>query len=1648
MKITGFKRLLLLGVFFLIATNIQAQTITETDGNFNLYSNGIVSCTSASDGDTGLLDGVTYTRRTKAQIQADNSLASTSCTSGITDMSFMFNGASTFNEDVSSWDVSNVTTMFLLFTGASSFNGDVSEWDVSNVTNMGNVFQQASSFTGDVSSWDVSSATNMYQMFFLATNFNQDLSSWCVSNLGSEPSDFSTNSSLSEANKPVWGTCPVPQFVFLSNGVTIDCTAATVGATETLGGVAYTKRTAAEITTANAATSCTSGITDMNSMFKDSTSFDGDIGSWDVSSVTDMGYMFAGSYSDHSVFNQDISSWDVSSVTDMEYMFSYAELFNQSLSAWDVSSVLDMRYMFSFASVFNQDIGSWDVGNATDMQYMFRDASVFNQDISSWDVGNVTRMRSMFLNASVFNQDLSTWCVYLIGSAPASFGNLGTNPTWGTCTNPDFSLVYSNSTVRCTNADVGDGGTLNGVTYIKRTKDEITEANAATTCTSGITEMKSLFKDATTFNGDISTWDTESVTRLDSMFYGAAAFNQDITKWNVEEVYYFSHMFSGASSFNQAIGNWDIFPSEISSMFSEASAFNQDLNWGVGNVTDMSNVFYGASAFNGDITSWNVSNGTKMDSMFYGATAFNQDISSWNVSSATDMTDMFKNASVFNQNIGSWDVKAVAAMGNMFLSATAFNQDLSGWCVPLITESPANFKTNSFIEPFWSCVNPQIYFATVDSATVQCPAATSGDFGILDGTVYTKRAKGEITEANAATTCTSGITEMKNLFKDATTFNGDISTWDVSSVTKMDSMFYFASAFNKDLNAWDVSNVTSMSYLFYKTSIFNGDISSWDVSSVTNMSNMFYQALAFNSDLSDWDVSNVTDMSYLFLDTDIFNADLSEWDVSNVTTMTNMFNQAGVFNADVSSWDVSEVEDMSGMFQSASVFNQDISTWDVDSVTTMKSMFSGASAFNQDISTWDVDSVTTMSSMFSRASAFNQNISSWNVDKVTSMSSMFSNASVFNQNISSWNVDKVTTMNSMFSNASSFNQDISSWDVSNVTSMGSMFYNASAFNQDISTWNVSNVTSMGSMFSFASVFNQDLNNWDVSNVTYIDELFLGATAFNGDVSSWDVSSVTEMNGVFSETDFFNGDISQWDVSNVTEMEYTFYEATAFNQNLSSWCVSEISSEASDFSDSSPLSAPNKPVWGACPRTDISGDAGWRLLSFPFTNATVSDLSDDTAVQGITGGSNVGSAANFYLYDDTGIFEEPTDVSTAFGDGKGFALYFYDNASSESSTLPVMLEMSGVEPSEDVDVSLNPVASGYTLVGNPFAFNFSADATNLAVSGADFIQNNISFWNDGLGSYSVQDRTTPYIIKPWQGFWVQLGATGGATTLTFNTAGKTTTTATGSFFSKEVAANRGDINFTMSSDSSYDEAIRLSFRDNATTDYDADDAGKLMPLLNQYAVMGFQSNDLFKAVESLPWDLQETVTIAMDTKLVGVSGGFMLNWKGFESIPGDWELTFHDYQTQTNVDMREDSLYQFDATAPVAKVNVMSILTGPLATPLKAKSTGNRFAITVSPNKTSVGIESVEEIQSYSLAQNYPNPFNPSTTINYTMKNAGQATISIYNVMGQKVAELVNEVKSQGSYNVTWNASGTASGVYYYKLEAGGKSITQKMTLIK
>ncbi len=99
---------------------------------------------------------------------------------------------------------------------------------------------------------------------------------------------------------------------------------------------------------------------------------------------------------------------------------------------------------------------------------------------------------------------------------------------------------------------------------------------------------------------------------------------------------------------------------------------------------------------------------------------------------------------------------------------------------------------------------------------------------------------------------TSDITDMSELFRDNTTFNGDVSKWDTSSVTDMSRIFYGATAFNRPLNNWDVSSVTTMFQAFARATTFNQPLNNWDVSNVVSMSNMFYGATLFNQDLTAW----------------------------------------------------------------------------------------------------------------------------------------------------------------------------------------------------------------------------------------------------------------------------------------------------------------------------------------------------------------------------------------------------------------------------------------------------------------------------------------------------------------------------------------------------------------------------------------------------------------------------------------------------------------------------------------------------------------------------------------------------------------------------------------------------------------------------
>lgn len=96
----------------------------------------------------------------------------------------------------------------------------------------------------------------------------------------------------------------------------------------------------------------------------------------------------------------------------------------------------------------------------------------------------------------------------------------------------------------------------------------------------------------------------------------------------------------------------------------------------------------------------------------------------------------------------------------------------------------------------------------------------------------------------------------------------------------------------------------------------------------------------------------------------------------------------------------------------------------------------------------------------------------------------------------------------------------------------------------------------------------------------------------------------------------------------------------------------------------------------------------------------------------------------------------------------------------------------------------------------------------------------------------------------------------------------------------------------------------------------------------------------------------------------------------------------------------------------------------------------------------VNVEDEFNLNSYKLEQNYPNPFNPSTQINYNVGERGLVNLKVYNILGIKVATLVNGYKPAGSHRVTFNAKNLSSGVYIYNLSVNNFIQTRKMILEK
>ena len=417
-------------------------------GQFSRNANGVtIECPLANVGDTGVVDGFTYTAVDRSSLitKIAAGQASECCTSLVTDMNSLFFGNAT-NPDIRSWDTSSVTSTAIMFMNATNFNQDLSKWNIGKVQSTMGMFQGATNFnngeapgasSNSLNSWDTSVAIELRMMFKDATSFNQDIGNWDTSKNRTTEEMFK---GASRFNRQI-GNWNVSSVVNMS-GMFRDATAFNNGGSNSIN------------------TWDVSKVTLIREMFYDAAGFNQPLNNWDVSSVTNMIKMFGRTNkSGSNTFNQPLNNWDVSSVTNMGGMFgtygggsgdTNKVAFNQDIGDWDVSNVTDMGAMFKRAAQFNQDLSEWDVSSVTNFNLMFDRAYAYNNtgvSLSCWDTSSATRMDYMFYMAA-FSQDLSAWCVALIGSLQTGFDNGGgTNPTWGAaCSGNSVVISFSDET--------------------------------------------------------------------------------------------------------------------------------------------------------------------------------------------------------------------------------------------------------------------------------------------------------------------------------------------------------------------------------------------------------------------------------------------------------------------------------------------------------------------------------------------------------------------------------------------------------------------------------------------------------------------------------------------------------------------------------------------------------------------------------------------------------------------------------------------------------------------------------------------------------------------------------------------------------------------------------------------------------------------------------------------------------------------------------------------------------------------------------------------------------------------------------------------------------------------------------------------------
>ncbi len=884
--------------------------------------------------------------------------------SGVANMVYMFNGATSFNGDISRWNTSAVTDMRGMFRRATSFNGDISGWNTASVTSMRGVFYGAVAFNQDIGNWNTASVTVMWNMFRGASTFNQDIGNWNTASVGDMDYMFSGATSFNQ-DISEWNTATV-RF--------------------------------------------------MESMFNGATSFNQNISRWNVEKVTHMDGMFSGATS----FDQDISRWNVEAVTEMGSMFSGVTLsianYDALLTGWNRQNLqTGVRF------------GGGDSEYSSDAAHTAREnmkATTANGG-DNWTITDGGRVgvappngtyAPVFTSGTTVDVAEGTTAVTTVTATDA--GQTVTFTLTGEADEALFSITPAGELTFNTAPDYENPGSVSGSNVYTVT---VTATDDGTPAMFAMQALTITVTDVDEGGGGTNSHAPVFTSgAIDTVAYAenatTAVTTVTATDENVEQTVTFT-LSGGADA-----GQFSITPAGGVLTFNTPPDFEMPMDVGTNTnsiyevtitatdngtpemtamqalaiiVTDVENEH--APVFTSEMTV-DVAEGTTAVTTVSATdedagqtvsfTLSGADAGQFSITPAGELT--FNTAPDYENPVDAggdneYEVivtatdngtPAMFAMQALTITVTDVDEIIptDHFVLKITTTAGTNSADKSFtfytqdtsydidwdnngmFEATGLAGNQFHTFPTAGEHTIRC--SNLNDIYInnqADTAKYTSIEQWGTAIWNAdMSSAFLGATRLTILATD---------TPDMRAVTNMAHLFRGATAFNQDIGNWNTAQVTNMAYMFYGATAFNQDIGNWNTAQVTNMHSMFRGATVFNQDIGNWNTAQVTTMDYMFYGATAFNQDISRWNTVAVTAMWNMFRGASTFNQDIGNWNTVSVGDMDYMFAGASSFDQNIGGWNVEAVLYMSGMFAGVtlSIANYDalLAGWDAQTLRT-----------------------------------------------------------------------------------------------------------------------------------------------------------------------------------------------------------------------------------------------------------------------------------------------------------------------------------------------------------------------------------------------------------------------------------------------------------------------------------------------------------------------------------------------------------------------------------------------------------------------------------------------------------------------------------------------------------------